>query len=194
MSFEAERDAIEIPERFNLADWLLDARLTEGRGERIALRLPDRELTYAEVAAHSRRFANVLAGLGLRPEERVFIALPDGADFAGALFGVLRAGGVVVMLNPDLAPDAIAALVDYLRPRLAVIDGRLARGYGEALGLAEERVELVTVGDPAPGCPSFEELARTVADDFPTVRTHRDDPAVMLFSGGTTGRPKAVVQ
>ena len=185
---------IEVPEWLNLADWLLDQRLREGLGSRVALRLPDRELTYDEVAAHSRRFANVLAGLGLRPEERVFLALPDGADFVGALFGILRAGGVVVMLNPELAPDAIAALVDYLRPRFAVIDGRLAHTYAAALGACEERTELVTVGERAPGCAAFEELARTVADDFPVVRTHRDDPAVMLFSGGTTGRPKAVVQ
>lgn len=194
MVFEEERDRIEIPEWFNLADWLLDARLREGRGERIALRLADREMTYEETAAHSRRFASVLAGLGLRPEERVFLALPDGVDFVGALFGVLRAGGVVVMLNPDLTAEAVAALVDYLRPRFAVIEGRLAPLYGEALGRSAEHTELVTVGDRAPGCPSFEELSRTVSDDFPTVRTHRDDPAVMLFSGGTTGRPKAVVQ
>ena len=185
---------IEIPERFNLADWLLDARLREGRGDAIALRLPDRGLTYSEVAAHSRRYANVLAGLGLRPEERVFLALPDGADFVAALFGILRAGGVVVMLNPELHADAVAALLDYLRPRFAVIDGRLAHTYAAALGACEERTQLVTAGDRAPGCPSFEELARTVADHFPTVRTHRDDPAVLLFSGGTTGRPKAVVQ
>ncbi len=189
-----EPEPIEIPEQLNLADWLLDARLREGHGHRVALRLSERELTYAEVAALSRRYANVLAGLGLRPEERVFLALRDGADFVAALFGVLRAGGVVVMLNPDLAADAVAALVDYLRPRFAVIDGALALTYAAALGRAEERTHLVTVGERAPGCPSFEELSRTVADEFATVRTHRDDPAIFLFSGGTTGRPKAVVQ
>ena len=185
---------IEIPERFNLADWLLDQRLREGKGGEVALRLPDRDLTYDAVAALSRRYANVLAGLGLRPEERVFLMLPDGPDFVGSLFGALRAGGVVVMLNPELHADAIAALVDYLRPRFAVIDGRLAHTWAEALGTSQERTQLLTVGDRAPGCPAFEELSRTVADDFPTVPTHRDDPAVMLFSGGTTGRPKAVVQ
>lgn len=185
---------IELPERLNLADWLLDQRLREGAGGRVALRLDEREVTYEEVAALSRRFANVLAGLGLRPEERVFLALPDGADFVGALFGVLRAGAVVVMVNPELPPEAVAALVDYLRPRFAVIDGRLAHTYAAALGACAERTALVTVGERAPGCASFEELARSVADDFPTVATHRDDPAVLLFSGGTTGRPKAVVQ
>jgi len=182
------------PEEFNLAEWLLDARVAEGRGGRAALRLPDRVLTYREVQALSCRFANVLAGLGVRPEERVFLALPDGAEWVGALFGILRCGAVAVPVNPELSPAAIAALLDYLRPGLAVVDGTLVHAYADALGRAKERARLLTVGAPAPGCPSFEELSRTVSDDFSTVRTHRDDPAVMLFSGGTTGRPKAVVQ
>ena len=186
--------AIEIPESFNLADWLLDARVREGRGDRVALRLPDRELTYRDVQALADRFATVLVGLGLRREERVFLALPDGAEFAGALFGVLKAGAVVVMVSPELGAEAVAALLDYLAPRFAVIDGRLAGSWAAALGRTRERTTLVTVGEPAPGCPSFEELARTVAPGFATVATHRDDSAVWLFSGGTTGRPKAVVQ
>jgi acyl-coenzyme A synthetase/AMP-(fatty) acid ligase len=79
------------PERFNLADWLLDARVREGRGERTALRLPDRELSYRDVQGLTNRFANVLVGLGVRREERVFVALPDGAELVGALFGILKA-------------------------------------------------------------------------------------------------------
>jgi benzoate-CoA ligase family protein len=182
------------PEQFNLAAWLLGARIAEGRGERVALRLPDRSLTYREVQRLADRFANVLVGLGVRPEERVFVALPDGAEWVGALFGILQAGGVAVPVNPELPPTAVAALLDYLRPRVAVVDGALVGVYAEALGRARERVQLLTIGAPAPGCPSFEELARSVADSFQVVCTHRDDPAVMLFSGGTTGRPKAVVQ
>ncbi|MCM2269055.1 MAG: benzoate-CoA ligase family protein [Thermoanaerobaculia bacterium] len=184
----------EVPESFNLADWLLDARMREGRGGRVALRLPDRTLTYGDVQQLANRYANVLGGLGVRREERVFVALPDGADLVGALFGILKSGAVAVLLNPDLTSMGLAALLDYLAPRLAVIDGTLAPRFAEAIGLAGERCPLLTVGAPAPGCPSFEELSRTVADDFLTVATHRDDSAVWLFSGGTTGRPKAVVQ
>src|SRR5690606_27117486 len=152
------------PEEFNLASWLLDDRVAEGRGERVALRLPHRELTYREVQRLADRFASVLAGLGLRREERVFLALPDGAELVGALFGTLKNGAVVVMLNPELGAEAIAGLADYLSPRIAVVDGRLAATWREALDRARERFTLLTVGDVAPGCPSFEELARTVAD------------------------------
>jgi len=182
------------PEQFNLADWLLDERVQSGDGERVALRLPESELCFRDVQRLANRFANVLSGLGLRPEERVLLTLPDGAEFVGALFGILKTGGVVVMVNPGLSAESVASLVDYLTPRFAVIDGALAALYAEALGHASARTTLVTVGDPAPGCPSWDELATSVADSAPTARTHRDDSAVWLFSGGTTGRPKAVVQ
>lgn len=182
------------PERFNLAEWLLDARVAEGRGERIALRTPAGDLTYREVLGLADRFATVLAGLGVRPEERVFLALPDGPEFVGALFGTLKAGAAVVMVNPDLRAPALAPLIDYLQPRCAVIAGEQVGRWADAIGLARARPGLLTVGASAPGCPAFEELARPVAERFENVRTHRDDPAVMLFSGGTTGRPKAVVQ
>jgi benzoate-CoA ligase family protein len=182
------------PEDFNLADWLLDARLRAGDGGRVALRLPGRDVTYEEVAGLADRWSRVVVGLGVRPEQRILLALPDGAEIVGALFGALQAGAVAVPVNPELGAEALAALVDYLRPALAVVEGALAPVWGEALAHARERSRLLTVGAPAPGCPAFEELSATVAAGFETVRTHRDDPAVFLFSGGTTGRPKAVVQ
>jgi acyl-coenzyme A synthetase/AMP-(fatty) acid ligase len=82
------------PERFNIADYFLDQRVEEGRGNRIALRLDDRQMTYDEVLALANRFGQVLLRIGVRPEERVLIALPDGPEFVGALFGVLKSGAV----------------------------------------------------------------------------------------------------
>ena len=122
------------------------ARRDAATGSRFVCRTAT--LTYDDVAAHSRRFANVLVGLGLRPEERVFLALPDGADFVGALFGVLRAGAVVVMLNPGARRRrGRSARSTTCGPRFAVIDGRpgadLRRG---ARPDARARPRLVTVG------------------------------------------------
>src|SRR5215831_19869491 len=104
----------------NLADLLLDARLREGRGARIAVRTDTREWTYTEIAALTARFAHRLARAGVLPEQRVMIALPDGPAYVGALFGALRVGGVVVMLNPALPPDDIAWLMDLSRARAVV--------------------------------------------------------------------------
>ena len=91
----------------NLADYFLDARLTEGCGNRPAIHTEDRVWTYGDTVALSSRFAQLLEDIDVRPEERVIVALPDGAPFVGALFGILRHGAVVVMVNPELQPDLI---------------------------------------------------------------------------------------
>ena len=182
------------PERFNLADWLLDARVREGRGGRTALRLDDRSLTYEEVAALADRFGGVLARQGVLPEQRVMIALPDGPEFVAALFGTLKLGAVVVMVNPQLPPADLARLFDYCRPRLAVVGGEALPAFREAAAAVERPPAFLTVGAVGGGVPAWEEERERAGGGLPTFPTHRDDAAIWLFSGGTTGRPKAVVQ
>ena len=108
-------------EEFNIAEYFLDARIQEGRGERIALRTDSGDLTYAEVQELANRFGNVLRAAGVESEQRVIIALPDVPDYVAALFGVLKIGAVVVMVNPDLKPDAIEYFYRYTGAKLAVI-------------------------------------------------------------------------
>ena len=183
---------IPWPERLNIADHFLDARVRDGQGDRVALWLDDGPRTYAEVRAESHRWANLLAGRGLRPEDRVMIALPDGLDFVAALFGTLELGAVVVMVNPDLEPDALTALFAYTRVRAVVVDSARANVFRQAAEAAKPLCptpDLVEVG----GAEVADALA-TAPSEFETFPTHADDPALWLFSGGTTGTPKAVVQ
>jgi benzoate-CoA ligase family protein len=186
------------PERFNLADYLLDSRLRERRGERPALRTPERVWAYAEVQALADRFARVLARHGALPEERVLVALPDGAEFAGALFGILKLGAVVVMINRELGVAELARMFEYTRARHAVVDAAVLPVFEEAAAAASSAPAFLSVGGAAGEAagrhPAFEEEGARVPAGFPTADTHRDDPAIWLFSGGTTGRPKAVVQ
>ncbi len=183
------------PKRLNLAAHFLEDRLSEGLGDRVALRLPEGDRSYAEVAALAHRFGNVLRRAGIRQEERVVIALPDGEEYVAALFGVLSLGAVVVMVNPGLEGDALADLMEYVRPSGAVVTPNLAPAYLRARGVAGAPERLLTAGGPpAPGTPSYEDQVRDGDERLEIVATHRDDPAIWLFSGGTTGRPKAVVQ
>lgn len=185
----------DIPEQLNIAALFLEDRLAEGAGDRVALRFGDEVRTYAEVAALARRFGSVLARAGVRQEERVVIALPDGEEFVGALFGTLALGSVVVMVNPRLDPGPLTDLLAYVRPSAAVVTPDVAPLYLEARGRAGAPARLLTVGGAPPaGVAAFEDEVRAGDDDLRPVATHRDDPAIWLFSGGTTGRPKAVVQ
>jgi benzoate-CoA ligase family protein len=177
------------PERFNASEYFLGDRIAEGLEDRRALLTPTGSLTYGEVHALASRFGNALVAAGVRPEERVLIALPDGPAFVAALFGVLRMGAVAVMVNPELGPERLRTLVDYTRARAALVDDACAEDFRQACTGARTAPWILDVG--APAFARELDAASAELDPFPT---HRDDPALWLFSGGTTGHPKGVVQ
>ena len=115
-------DLYEPPEDLNLADYLLDARIREGLGDKEALRLDERSLSYREVQALANRAAQAMARAGLQQEERVLLGLVDGPEFVAVLFGALKLGAVVVMANPQLSEAELSGILAYSRARLAVVD------------------------------------------------------------------------
>ncbi len=190
---EASKRAVhmtdEQPAQLNIADYFLDARVREGRGDRIALHTDAGRWRYREVQALANRYANVLKSAGVAPEQRVIIALPDGPDYVGALFGILKIGAVVVMVNPELKPDAIEYFFDYSRAVVALVTAERADAFCAAAGRAGHAPKLLIVGGS-----DWESRLAAAPDTWKNFPTHRDDPAIWLFSGGTTGRPKAAVQ
>lgn len=183
------RVSFQPPEQFNIADYFLDARVREGKGARPAVLTDGDTLTYDAIQALANQFGHVLTEAGVQPEQRVMIALPDGPEFVAALFGTIKIGAVVVMVNPELKPDAIAYLYGHTRARVVVAHRDTASAFQAAARDARDLKALLTVGEK----DLDDQLARAprTLDSFPT---HRDDAAIWLFSGGTTGRPKVVVQ
>jgi len=183
-----------LPERLNIAERFLDARLAEGAGERVALRTDARDWSYREVHDLANRAANALRALGVRPEERVLVGLPDGPEYVAALFGILKLGAVAVMVNPALEPERLAALFAASRARGAVVGGEALAGFEAARSAAGSHAPLLVAGGDSDAHPGFEERCAGADPECATFDSHRDDPAIWLFSGGTTGQPKAVVQ
>jgi benzoate-CoA ligase family protein len=178
-----------IPEFVNLADYCLDARIREGRGAKRALVTDAGEFTYAEVQRRANRFASVLRSAGVEPEQRVLIALSDGLDWVATFFATLKLGAAVVMANPGLKKDEIEYFLEYTRAKVVVTEAGPAPLFREA-GAAQKTLREILVT----GTEEFEALLNAASDEFENFQTHRDDAAVWLFSGGTTGRPKGVVQ
>jgi len=177
------------PETFNLSEHLVVQRLAEGLESRRAILCDEGTLSYGDVAARMNRYGNLLRDAGVRAEERVIVALPDGPDFAAALFGALRIGAVVVMVNPELTADQQRYFFEYTRARAALVSGEAASVFADAAQGALHAPRLMVVGESEVG--RHLASASPELDPFPT---HRDDAAIWLFSGGTTGKPKAVVQ
>lgn len=171
----------EWPEHLNAYQFFLGDRLAEGLGDRTALHLDDGDVDYLSVDRLVAGFERALAEVGVEREDRVLIVMPDGPGFVAALFATMRMGAVVVMLNPGLTADDMGALVDKSRAAAAV----LHRDFIAHFESAPKEWSPVIV-DPT---------AVTPGDHFrDPAPTRPDDPAVWLFSGGTTGVPKAVPQ
>ena len=181
--------AFTPPNPFNVFDYFLGDRIREGLGGRRALLWDGGSMTYDAVHEASGRFARCLVDAGVRPEERVIVGLPDGPDWVAAFFGILRMGGVVVMVNPDLSAEQIRQFFEYTRARAAFVGPGHADAFRAAADQAAHQPCLLEVGGEG-----WSARLEATDPDVPVFHSHPDDAAIWLFSGGTTGLPKAVVQ
>ena len=164
----------------------LAANLTRNAADHpdhVVLRLGDDVITYRDLDESSARVAGLLAGLGVQPGQPVAIMLPNVPEYAAAYYGVLRAGGVVVPMNPLLKAREVAYyLGDSGAP---VILAWHTTADEVTAGAARAGARAVFVEPTA-----FGDLLTDVAPAREVVDRAADDTAVLLYTSGTTGRPK----
>jgi long-chain acyl-CoA synthetase len=151
--------------------------------ESVAVRLGGLELTYADLDDRSARLAALLREKGLQQGDRVGVMLPNVLEFPIAYYGVLRAGVVVVPMNVLLKRREIAFYLEDSGAKLLLS----WHGFGEDAreGAAEAGTELIEVEPEA-----FAELLSGLQPDAELAETDAEDTAVILYTSGTTGKPK----
>jgi long-chain acyl-CoA synthetase len=165
----------------NLASNLADtARAHPGR---VAVRMDDAAMTYRELDEASARVAGLLRERGFKPGDRAGIMLPNVAEFPVVYYGVLRAGGIVVPMNPLLKGREVAY---YLGDSGAGLIFAWHAFADEARGGAEQVNAEPIVVDLA----SFPDLLASAAPDYEVADRDDEDTAVILYTSGTTGQPK----
>src|ERR1700710_159531 len=165
----------------NLASLLTES--AERSPELPAIRLGDAELSYAELDEHSARLAALLGEKGIGPGDRVGVMLPNVPEFPVAYYGVLRAGAVVVPMNVLLKRREIAFYLEDSGSKLLLAWHGFCSEARE--GATDAGAELIEV-EPA----SFAEM---LAEREPSTGLHdtaKEDTAVILYTSGTTGKPK----
>ncbi len=184
---------LRLPPQVNLVAELLDRAGEKGWGARPMLRSPGRTLTYAQAREEVDRMCRVLVEeLGMLSGHRVLLRGGNSIGMALAWLAVVKAGGIAVATMPLLRARELGDIIDKAQPALALCDAKLL----DELELArKERPLLRTVVrfNADDGGDSLESRAAHKGPGFTACPTAADDIALLAFTSGTTGKPKAAV-
>ncbi|MDB5967510.1 MAG: Benzoate-CoA ligase family [Polaromonas sp.] len=184
---------LKIPDQANLVDALLARVQARGLSDRPFLRSDTVTLSYAEASQQIDRIAQVLTrDFGLVPGNRVILRGGNSMGMALAWLGVVKAGLVAVATMPLLRAKELAEVIDKSRATLALCDGALLQELQSAKEQAGILQTILPFNQPA-GPDSLEVRAGRQDGGFDLCPTAADDIAMMAFTSGTTGKPKAAV-
>jgi 2-aminobenzoate-CoA ligase len=188
-----ELPELRLPPQFNVVAELLDRAPERGWGGRPMLRSSSLTLTYEQAREQVDRICRVLVeDYGLVPGNRVLLRGGNSIAMALAWLAVVKAGGIAVATMPLLRARELGDIIDKAQPMLALCDDKLCDEL--ELARAQRPVLRDIVQFNAPGATgSLESLASGKRGEFAACPTAADDIALLAFTSGTTGTPKAAV-
>jgi 2-aminobenzoate-CoA ligase len=186
--------SLQYSERLNAATQLLDRRVEEGGGNRRCIVAPGGLCwSYADLRNAANRIANVLVDdMAIEPGNRVLLRAPNTPMLAACWFAVLKAGGIVVTTVPLYRAAELRFMMEKAQVKHALCDCRLRDELDLACGGVAGVRTLHFNGD-APRVNSLEHLMEGKPPHFEAVQTAADDVAIIAFTSGTTGTPKAAM-
>jgi 2-aminobenzoate-CoA ligase len=187
-----DRPEFDYPEYLNVAVELTDRMVEKGFGDHVALIGNGRRRTYKELADWTNRLAHALAeDCGVKPGNRVLIRSGNNPAMVAVWLAVTKAGAVAVNTMPLLRAGELTAIVDKAEIGLALCDSRIADEL-VACGKGSRFLKSVVCFDGTSNHDAeLDRVALNKPVRFDAVRTGRDDVALLGFTSGTTGEPKA---
>ena len=184
----------DYPEYLNAASELTDRMVERGFGGRIALIGEGRRRTYRELADWTNQLARALIeDCGVRPGHRVLIRSANTPALVACWLAATKAGAVVVNTMPLLRAGELTAIVDKAEIGLALCDARLTDEIETCARESRFLKRIVLFDGTAGAACELDRLALTKSAAPIAVRTGRDDVALLAFTSGSTGAPKATM-
>ncbi|MFZ9990443.1 MAG: AMP-binding protein [Burkholderiaceae bacterium] len=182
------------PDRLNAAVELTDAMVEKGFGDRTALIGQGRARTYSELTLWSNQLANALQReYGVRPGERVMIRSANNPAMVACWLAVTKVGAVAVNTMPMLRAKELQQVIDKASVTLVLCDARLLEELSTCVDVSGQAVRVVAFDGTASQEEALDRAALAQPGVFNALATSQDDVALLGFTSGTTGQPKATV-
>ena len=175
--------------------------VAELRGDRTAIVCGDRRLTFAQFDSRATQLANVLRDAGVKPDDKVAIMCVNTPEYLEVFFAAQKLGAVPVNVNYRYVGTELAFLLDNSDSVALVFHDQFAPTVADALTtLPPDRrprllLQVAHTGDQSPleGALDYERTVAAASSDPATDREPSGDDLIFLYTGGTTGSPKAVM-
>ncbi len=187
-------DGFDYPDRINAGHELTDSMVEKGFGDHTALIGNGRRRTYKELTDWTNRLAHVLVeDLGVKPGNRVLIRSANNPAMVACWLAATKAGAVVVNTMPMLRAGELTKIVDKAEVQFALCDTRLMEDMIACAKTSKFLKSVVGFDGTANHDAELDRLALTKPVQFDTVQTGSDDVALLGFTSGSTGEPKATM-
>jgi 2-aminobenzoate-CoA ligase len=187
-------DRFQYPERLNAAVELTDRMVERGFGDHVALIGNGRRRTYKELADWSNRVAHALVEFyGVKPGNRVLIRSANNPAMVACWLAATKAGAVVVNTMPMLRPGELTQIVDKAEIEFALCDTRIMDDLVTCASTSKFLKKVIGFDGTANHDSELDRIALDKSVRFEAVATGRDDVALLAFTSGTTGKPKATM-
>jgi len=189
-----DRPEFQYPDYLNAAVELTDRLVERGFGDNIALIGNGRQRTYKELADWSNRLAHALVeNYGVKPGNRVLIRSGNNPALVAAWLAATKVGAVVVNTMPMLRSPELSKIVDKAEISLALTDSRIADEIVACAKGSKFLKQVVNFDGTSNHDAELDRIALNKPVKFDAVKTGRDDVALLGFTSGTTGEPKATM-
>ncbi len=187
-------DDFEYAEHVNVAVELTDCMVEQGCGDRTALIGNGRRRTYKELSDWTNRLAHTLIeDYGVQPGNRVLIRSANNPAMVACWLAATKAGAVVVNTMPMIRAGELAKIVDKAEVKLALCDTRVTDELVACAKDSKHLEKVVGFDGTANHDAELDRAALNKPVQFSAVQTRRDDVALLGFTSGTTGEPKATM-
>ncbi|MFN7319588.1 MAG: AMP-binding protein, partial [Methylobacterium sp.] len=191
---EIRLDGFDYPAWLNAAVELTDRMVERGFGDHTALIGNGRQRTYKELSDWTNRIAHALVeDYGLKPGNRVLIRSANNPAMVACWLAATKAGAVVVNTMPMLRAGELSQIIDKAKVSLALCDTRLMDDLVAAAKTSVTLSHVIGFDGTANHDAELDRAALRKPVRFDAVKTGRDDVALLGFTSGTTGEPKATM-